>query len=54
MQCAGDDWWLPEKLSIQVDFMETHPDIGMCYGKAQTYIDGKKMEKHYRHLIKVS
>lgn len=42
MQCAGDDWWLPEKLSIQVDFMETHPDIGMCYGKAQTYIDGKK------------
>lgn len=42
MQCAGDDWWLPEKLLIQVDFMETHPDIGMCYGKVRKYIESRK------------
>ena len=34
MECAGDDYWLPGKVKTQVEYMETHPDVGMCYGKA--------------------
>lgn len=32
MACAGDDWWHnPEKINIQVDFMDKNPDYVMCY-----------------------
>ncbi len=31
--CASDDYWAPEKLAIQVEQMEAHPEWGMCYGK---------------------
>lgn len=28
-----DDRWLPHKLQAQINFMESHPEIGMCYGR---------------------
>jgi alpha-1,3-rhamnosyltransferase len=31
--CASDDYWAPEKLALQVEQMESHPEWGMCYGK---------------------
>ena len=37
MECAGDDWWLQGKVKTQIEFMESHNDVGMCYGKAQCY-----------------
>ena len=27
----SDDEWLPEKLAIQVDFMDRHPKVALCY-----------------------
>ena len=32
----GDDYWLPGKIEKQLDFMENHPEIGLCYG--QVYV----------------
>ena len=38
MECAGDDWWLSGKVAKQIEFMETHPDVGMCYGKVRQFL----------------
>lgn len=42
MECAGDDFWLPGKVELQIPFMENNLDVGMCYGKVQSYKSGKK------------
>lgn len=47
MVCGGDDYWLPGKMKTQYDFMESHQDIGMCYGKVKVFDDHlSKMRKH--------
>ena len=43
MQCAGDDFWLPGKVALQLAFMEANPGIGMCYTKARNVFDNKRI-----------
>lgn len=37
MECAGDDYWLKDKVTPQIKFMESNPDIGMCYANAEIF-----------------
>ena len=40
--CEGDDYWTDSlKLQKQVDFLEGHPDYGLCYTKAKKYYKNK-------------
>jgi glycosyltransferase involved in cell wall biosynthesis len=39
-ECEGDDYWTdPYKLQKQVDFMEHHPDCGLCYSKVMMHYE---------------
>ncbi len=33
MVCAGDDYWLQDKIQFQIDFMENNAEIDFIYGK---------------------
>lgn len=40
--CEGDDWWLTsDKLSRQVDYMESHPDCTVCFHRVANYYPAK-------------
>ena len=36
--CASDDYWVDNKIELQVKFMEDNPEFAMCFGKTY-YID---------------
>lgn len=38
--CDDDDLWLPEKLEIQVDFLEKNPDYLLVSSNSKTFPDG--------------
>jgi glycosyltransferase involved in cell wall biosynthesis len=41
--CEGDDYWIdPNKLQLQVDFLESHPDYSMCCNCTRIYSEDKK------------
>lgn len=38
MVCAGDDWWHNlNKIQLQIDYMEAHPNCSLCYSSYLEY-----------------
>lgn len=42
MQCAGDDYWLPNKVAVQTEYIFKYPDYGMFYTKVNTFEQNKQ------------
>ena len=50
MTCAGDDWWHnPQKIQMQVDFMEAHPECVVCHTDIDEFNDNTA---HIIHNVK--
>lgn len=39
MECAGDDYWLPNKAASQLQYMLDHPDCSMSYARVKMFSD---------------
>lgn len=51
--CDGDDYWIDkEKLQIQVDAMEEHPELDLCFHPSYRDVNGKRTEVLARHAKK--
>ena len=51
--CEGDDYWVnPNKLQIQVNYLNTNSDCGLVYGYVRIYNqDNKRMGKIFNFLL---
>jgi len=49
--CEGDDYWHRlDKLQLQTDYLESHPDCGLVYSDHDRYFvkNGRTIRSHYR------
>lgn len=43
--CEGDDYWVdPNKLQLQVDFLEKHPSYSMCFHPVRVFFENHEMD----------
>lgn len=47
MECAGDDYWAPEKVKKELEYMRLHPDASMVCG-AVSVVDEKGVQTSVR------
>ncbi|MDN5203104.1 glycosyltransferase family 2 protein [Fulvivirgaceae bacterium BMA10] len=45
-----DDWYYPERLKMQVDYLEQHPDVGLVSGIAEHVSEGKRNYR-FPHIL---
>lgn len=45
---ADDYWTNPEKLSYQVEFLESHPSVSMCFTASEHFYIQNKKKKHIK------
>lgn len=50
----ADDVWLPDKLKKQVDYLETHPEVGLVYSQTANFVDGKPIGDEASPQIAIS
>ena len=50
MVCAGDDFWHnPNKIQLQVDFMEAHPECVLCHTDIdELLVKSNRLRKNYK------
>ncbi len=47
---SSDDFWEPDKLAVQVDYLEKHEDIAACFSWC-SYVDENKCELNEKRFI---
>ncbi|MEG2341095.1 MAG: glycosyltransferase family 2 protein [Odoribacter sp.] len=51
--CASDDFWIPQKLEWQLDFMECNPEYAMSYGRCfQIDSDSRRLPVIIDHKLR--